>query len=142
MIDCLLAGDSIAFMMRDFLPECRLAAIGGINSWQFNHASFVLARVPSKLDADVVVISIGTNDHPGVNTEHELRLVRARVTARRVVWLIPAIKPNIQALVRRVASENGDITATIPLLQSDGIHPSWEGCKSLRDTIRKIGAER
>ena len=78
---------------------------------------------------------MGTNDHAGVRTEAELRAVRANAKADRVYWILPTIKPNIQAIVRRVAAEHGDTVLPITSLQPDQIHPSWAGYRQIaKDT--------
>jgi hypothetical protein len=48
-----------------------------------------------------------------------------------VYWILPAIKPNIQDIVRKVANEYGDVVLPITSLQADKIHPSWAGYKDI-----------
>lgn len=130
---CLLAGDSIvAGGLIRWLPECQARARGGINSWQFNQ------MWPQPLEADVVVISLGTNDHSGVRTARELAALRVRTNARLVIWLLPPIKPHIQAVVRDLAGASGDLIHDVPLLQRDGIHPSWAGSDLMARRIREL----
>ena len=101
MLECLIVGDSIAVGTKMFKPECAVMAKGGWNTWQWNKQ---YGR--DELRARTVIISLGTNDHAGVRTEAELKAVRANAKADRVYWILPAIKPNIQAIVRRVAAEH------------------------------------
>lgn len=132
MLECLILGDSIAVGTKMFAPkECVSYSVGGWNTWQWNQ------RYGGKdLAADTVVISLGTNDHAGVNTEKELRKMRANVTAKRVVWIMPPCnkkfcKSSVNAIVTKIARQYGDIIVGTPYLQSDGIHPSWRGYKDL-----------
>jgi lysophospholipase L1-like esterase len=42
----------------------------------------------------------------------------------------------IQAIVKEIARENGDIVLPITRLQTDGIHPSWAGYKDLAEKTK------
>jgi len=131
MLDCLILGDSIAVGTQQFKQECRAVAKGGINSWQYNK------NYKGEFFADHVIISLGSNDHQGVKTRKELEDLRSRVLAKsRVYWILPAIKPDIQDIVRDVAAKNGDTVLPITKLQKDGIHPSWAGYKEIGEQIK------
>jgi lysophospholipase L1-like esterase len=134
MLECLILGDSIAVGTQQFRPECVLVGKGGINSWQFNK------NYAQKIEpANTVIISLGSNDHSGVNTFRELMATRQRVEGKRVFWILPAgnlkaggvdIK-NIQEMVNIIAKNFGDTVLPITRLQPDGIHPSWAGYKDI-----------
>lgn len=132
MIDCLILGDSIAVGTKMFAPtECVSYAKGGYNTWQWNKR-----WGDTPLKAKTVVISLGTNDHTGVNTYKELSKVRYRIRAVNVVWIMPPCnpkfcKPKINALVKDIAVTNGDTVIGTKFVQPDGIHPSWRGYKQL-----------
>jgi hypothetical protein len=126
MLDCLIVGDSIAVGSHQFRPECVAYARGGINSWQWNRQYGAKA-----LGARTVIISLGSNDHDGVRTIWELQQMRDRVQADHVYWIMPAIKPHVQDMVRNVAASYGDTVLPITRLQKDGIHPSWAGYREL-----------
>ena len=67
-----------------------------------------------------------------MKTEAELRKLRANTTADRVYWILPAIKPEIQEIVRTVAADWKDIV--LPISEtSDKVHPSLK-------TYKEIGA--
>jgi lysophospholipase L1-like esterase len=83
------------------------------------------------LSADTVIISLGSNDHKGVKTHRELEIMRDKVKGSRVFWILPAIKPDIQDIVREIAAQHGDTVLPINRLQPDGIHPSWAGYKDI-----------
>lgn len=127
MLECLILGDSIAVGTHQVRTECVAYAKGGINSWQWNktHGSKDLA-------AKTVIISLGSNDHQGVKTRYELERIRDRITADRVYWILPAIKPDIQEIVEDVANQHRDWIIRIPDVSKDGIHPTGKG-------YRKIG---
>ena len=127
MLECLILGDSIAVGTHQVRTECVAYAKGGINSWQWNktHGSKDLA-------AKTVIISLGSNDHRGVKTRYELERIRDRITADRVYWILPAIKPDIQEIVEDVANQHRDWIIRIPQVSKDGIHPTGKG-------YRKIG---
>lgn len=138
MTDCAIAGDSIAVGLRAYaMPECRAFAKGGVNSWQFNRLW------PIELTADVVVISLGSNDHIGVRTADELAAVRSRVRAKRCVWIVPSGNlpasrvpiAVIQETIRQLAAAHGDVVLTITGLSPDRIHPSLAGYRALRESI-------
>jgi hypothetical protein len=126
MLDCLVLGDSIAVGTHQFRQECVLVGKGGINSRQFNK------NYAQKVEpADTVIISLGSNDHDGVNSFRELLAMRERVEGKRVFWILPAIKPHIQDMVHIIAKNFGDTVLPITRLQPDKVHPSWAGYKEI-----------
>ena len=126
MIDGLILGDSIAVGTEMFRPECVAYAKSGWNSWQWKKD-----YLQNDLTANIVIISLGSNDHKGVKTREELEIIRGKVKGSRVFWILPAIKPNIQQIVKDIAEEHGDTVLPITRLQPDGVHPSWAGYKEL-----------
>jgi len=131
VIDCLIVGDSIAVGTHQFKKECVAYAKGGWNTWQWNRD-----YGNKELAASVVIISLGTNDHKGVNTRKELEKTRSKVSAQRVYWVLPAIKPEVQQIVKDIAEKNGDVLLPITSLQPDKIHPSWAGYKDIANKAR------
>ena len=132
MLECLRVGDSIAVGTATARPECVAYAKGGINSYQWLNKN--IDKTP--LIAKTVIISLGSNDHKYVKTESELEAIRELTKADRVFWILPAIKPDIQEIVRKVAAKNGDTVLPITRLQTDGVHPSWAGYKQLGEQTR------
>jgi lysophospholipase L1-like esterase len=143
MLDCLILGDSIAVGTHQFRPECVSYSKGGINSWQWNK-KFLEGDQGNNLKAKTIIISLGSNDHKGVKTRAELERMRKSILADRVFWILPAgnLKASgvdiemIQAFVKVVAAEHGDIVLPILRLQSDGIHPSTAGYKNIAESTR------
>jgi lysophospholipase L1-like esterase len=131
MLECLIIGDSIAVGTHQFKQECVAYAKGGINSWQWNK---MYGNKP--LASPSVIISLGTNDHSGVHTFKELSLMRSRVSAERVYWILPPCndkfcKSDVNEIVEIIAKSRNDIIIKTNRLQPDGIHPSWAGYKEL-----------
>ena len=132
MLECLIMGDSIAVGTAQVRQECVSYSKGGINSYQWLNTN--VGKSP--YTAKTVIISLGSNDHKYVKTETELRTIRELTKADRVYWILPAIKPDSQATVRKVAAENGDTVLPMTRLQPDGIHPSWAGYKELAEKTK------
>jgi lysophospholipase L1-like esterase len=132
MLDCLIMGDSIAVGTAQVRQECVSYSKGGINSYQWLNANVSKSPYVAK----TVIISLGSNDHKYVKTLSELRTIRELTKADRVYWILPAIKPDIQEMVRKVAAENGDTVLPMTRLQTDGIHPSWAGYKELAERTK------
>ena len=139
MLECLILGDSIAVGTHRARPECVAYAKGGINTWQFNK------MYPGEFFSDVVLISLGSNDHSGVKTRKEIEALRSRVTAKsRVYWILPGgVHPRnnkpvseIQADVKAVAEKYGDVIIPIREISNDGIHPTGNGYKIISQQIK------
>lgn len=121
----MIVGDSIGVGVSHVRKECVSTAVGGINSWQANRY-----EANKKVVAKTVIISLGSNDHKGVKTEAELRKLRANTTADRVYWILPAIKPDIQEIVRTIASDWKDIV--LPISETtDKVHPTMRSYKEI-----------
>ena len=131
MIDCLILGDSIAVGTHQFRPECVAYAKGGWNTWQWNRD-----YLKNDLTAKTVIISLGTNDHKGVNTFRELMKMRQDVSAARVFWIMPPCnpkfcKPHVNEVVEIIAKNFGDTIIGTQRLQKDAIHPTLAGYQEI-----------
>jgi len=131
MLDCLILGDSIAVGTAQFRPDCAVYAKGGINSH-----NWLNKNVGKNLTAKSVIISIGSNDHRGVKTFHELMAIRQLTDAGRVYWILPANKPDVTEIVEIIARNFGDTVLPITKLSKDGVHPTTAGYKELADKSR------
>jgi lysophospholipase L1-like esterase len=139
MLDCMILGDSIAVGTHMFYRGCELYAKGGINTWQWNRMYPTIRG-----DVKTVIISLGTNDHAGVNTRQELEATRTKIKAEKVFWILPhGNNPasgisisTIQEIVREIAKKNGDTVIAIEGIQSDNIHPSWPGYKKIVEKVK------
>ena len=136
MLDCLIIGDSIAVGTANVRQECVSYSVGGLNSRQWNN------KFANKdLSAGTTNISLGTNDHDGVHTFKELSIMRSRVTAGRVFWILPPCndkfcKSNVNEIVEIIAKSRGDTIIKTNRLQKDAIHPSWAGYKELAEKTK------
>lgn len=136
MLECLILGDSIAVGTAAVRKECVSHSVGGLNTWQWNRRF-----AQQDLLAKTVIISLGTNDHAGVNTFRELMTMRQRVQGERVVWIMPPCndkfcKPRVNEIVEIIARNFGDTVIGTQRLQADGIHPSWTGYRELAEKTR------
>lgn len=131
MIECLILGDSIAVGIQHYRRECDKVARVGINS-----QTFVRRYATYNLSAETVVISLGTNDSPDMNTYDALTKLRARVRAKRVYWILPVKFSEARDHVEMVAAEHGDTVVRIPYVSKDGIHPSMAGYQRLGEIVK------
>lgn len=128
MLDCLIIGDSIAQGLGQVRTECVTYAQSGINSKDWNN-TYIRKVKP----AHTTIISLGSNDYRLLNTQIELVALRHRVNADKVFWIIPAVKPEKQEIVKKIAEHYGDTLVVIPELSQDQVHPTSRG-------YRKLGA--
>lgn len=118
MIECLILGDSIAQGVSQIRTECVTLAQSGINSHDWVK-KFIDKIQPAK----TVIISLGSNDLLGVNTQAELTKIRNSINTDRVYWIVPAIKPMVQDIVQDVAYTNQDTIVYIKET-ADQVHPT------------------
>ncbi len=126
MLECLIVGDSIAKGVSQVRTECVAYAQSGINSRDWND-TYVKKIRPAR----TTIISLGSNDFKHLNTEIELVALRSFVNSDRVFWIVPAIKPEKQEIVKKIARHHGDTFITIPELSPDKIHPTYKGYRQL-----------
>jgi len=131
MLECLIVGDSIAVGTAHIRTECVSLSRGGINSRDWNKQN-----AGNGIVARTVIISLGSNDYKGIQTEEELRKLRELTKADRVFWILPAIKPHVQKIVNDIAQANGDVVLPIISLQKDGVHPDTKGYKAIANSTR------
>jgi len=133
MLECVILGDSIAAGISAARPECVSMVKPGINSrdwWQHNgHRPLI-----DMMEYHTVVISLGTNDLSLVPSFSYLELVRNKIRADRVLWIVPQPRFNeARTAVLSVADQFRDGIIEIPSkdLAKDQIHPTASGYKSL-----------
>lgn len=134
MIECLIVGDSIAVGVSQVRTECQSIAKSGINSRDWN-----TKHLHKLKPARTLIISLGANDL-GINTEDNIRKLRANAQADRVFWLLPSqrLKPEQVRAVKFVAVEFGDTVIPRPErdISPDGVHPTYKGYKVLGDLTK------
>lgn len=122
MILCLMVGDSLAQFAAQAVraaqgPACRVVARQGAGS-----AEIASWRVPP-VDATFVVISAGSNDPRNPALPRNLAAIRARITGKRVAWLLPYDR-QAAFIVHRVAVSFGDSEMDLAAYPArDGVHP-------------------
>ena len=131
MFECLILGDSIAVGVHNTRPDCAIYAKSGINS-----RDFVNRYIGKDLVASTVIISLGSNDYKGIKTKNELMDLRSQVLAKKVYWIMPAIKPEIQEIVEEVANKHGDWIIRIPHLSKDRVHPTRKGYERIGEITK------
>jgi lysophospholipase L1-like esterase len=131
MLECLIVGDSIAVGTAHFRPECVSLSKSGINSRDWNKKN-----AGNSVAAKTVIISLGSNDTKNIRTIWELQQLRERVQADHVFWIMPAIKPDVQQMVRTVANSYGDTVLPITSLEKDHVHPDSKGYRALANSTR------
>jgi lysophospholipase L1-like esterase len=71
-----------------------------------------------------------------MNTFKELLSLRQVISSKRVMWIMPSIKPAVQDIVRTIARSYGDTVLEIPELSTDKVHPTQNGYKKLAEKTR------
>ena len=122
MLPCLILGDSIAEGTATALrvlvgDRCEMVARDGAGTgW------IVGANPPGKFGT--VVLSSGSNDAAVPGLADRLAALRAGVTARTVVWILPYNRA-VAEMVRTLAAASGDRWVDLNGLPSrDGLHPA------------------
>jgi lysophospholipase L1-like esterase len=131
MLECLILGDSIGYGISNIRKECIAYVQSGINSHSWN-IKWNNAISPAK----TVIVSLGSNDSKHTDTKTELENLRKKINADQVFWILPAIKPYIQQIVRDIAFTNGDTVLEISNLQPDHVHPTYKGYQKLSQNTK------
>lgn len=133
MIECIVIGDSIAVGTGKHLPQCAVYAKVGITSknWMSKFSKI-------NLTTDATIISLGSNDATLLSSKYHIMNLRSKVTSGKVVWILPAIKPEIKAFIITLAHSHNDVVLRIPSLSKDKVHPTSSGYKMLAQQVNKI----
>jgi len=134
MIDCLIIGDSIAVGTKMFRPECAEYAKVGITSvgWNKKFGN-------NDLSAETVIISLGTNDWPSIDTYSMLMNIRSKIKSNsRVFWILPnnESRPLITHQVLEVSTQFNDTVLPNTKWEKDKIHPTSMGYKELAEKTK------
>jgi len=126
VIDCLIAGDSIAVGVAAFLHCKRVDAKIGIGS------QAIVDRVSP---APVVIVSAGSNDPHNPLLAVNLTNIRANAgETSKVIWILP-IDKRARETVIAVAHEFGDVVISFAPAR-DHVHPKCDRC--LAEAIAKV----
>ncbi len=126
---CAVVGDSIAQGLRGFFRECRVDAKIGIGT------AAVAARMPH--DADLIVVSAGSNDYLTPGLLARLRALRSRAGSARVIWIRPA-PASAAAAVEAVANAHGDAVVPFAVSRTDREHLHPQSSQKLAADIRRL----
>lgn len=132
MLECFIAGDSIAVGISKEMKKCKAAVEVGISSKRWVAQKQVM-------DANTTIISLGANDGPKVDSKKELTALRNSIKSKRVIWILPAAKPVQRDAIFLIAKERGDTVIdvkSVPLAK-DKKHPNPAGYKELAKKISK-----
>lgn len=139
MFDCLILGDSIAQGVAQSRPECMAIVQKGVTSEMFKYEVINRPEFTHK-HWNTLVISLGTNDNHWDVTEIYLRLLRERVKADKVWWILPQAKfHQARNAVILVADTYGDQILEVldKNLEKDKIHPNANGYKEIAEQTKK-----
>ena len=125
MLECLIIGDSIGVGIKANRPDCVSYSKVGISSSAWN------VKYSKSFESKIAIISLGSNDWSEKITKNNLVKIRNRITANKVYWIMPNIKPKIKAVIRDVALAHGDEIVIIPSVSKDGVHPTLSGYRYL-----------
>lgn len=139
MLDCIILGDSIAQGIAQQRQECMVIAEKGVTSEMFKYEIINNPEFTRK-HWKTMVISLGTNDKHWDVTEIYLRILRERIKADRVWWIMPQPRfTKARNAVLLVADTYGDQVLEVPekILEKDKTHPTAAGYKQLAEQTRK-----
>jgi hypothetical protein len=138
VLGCEILGDSLAVGVAMQRPQCMEIAKVGINS-----TAYLGANGDKFMPANVAVISLGANDSDAAATLHNLRILRAGVSAKQVYWLIPNSSQAVRKAILTVALDYRDLVIdTRPLVGGDTamhLHPNGLGYRELADLTIPYG---
>lgn len=129
---CLILGDSLAQGVSYYLPSCLSYTKIGLTT---DKALDYYRSFPFE---EVVVISLGINDHNSGAALKNLRYIRNRIQAKQVIWFIPSADQSTQDAIAMVAAEWKDKVIVIAEVTGEKqLHPTPSGYKKLADAVRK-----
>lgn len=131
MLNCIVLGDSLAVGVGLARPDCETAAISGVSSDRY------VQMFPGTQQAHTAIISLGVNDGDANSTIGNLTLLRGRISADTVYWLLAGGNERARDAVREVAQRFGDrLIDAAPLAGPDHIHPDSAGYAQLAAETR------
>ena len=125
MLECAIIGDSIAVGVSCAMPQCQGIAIGNICSQTY------AKNYTKDVNANRILISIGSNDGVNVNSEQNMTTMRKRITGK-VTWLLSANNTKANEAAKKVAKAFGDNVLEVkPYVGPDKVHPNPAGYKNI-----------
>ena len=109
----IIIGDSIAVGISAYFNFTTYAKVGR------QTAEMIPA---SKISANIVIISAGSNDYPNDALTNNLNILRKNIAAK-VIWIIPNTKARYNVL--KIANKYNDLYVDLKQFgSSDRVHPS------------------
>ena len=125
---CAVIGDSIAEGLRPFFRDCRFAVQIGIGT------AAISSLVPG--NADVIVVSAGSNDYLTPGLLARLQALRSRAGSARVIWIRP-VPQAAAAAVDTVAQAHGDAVVAFVVSPTDPLRAHPLSSSTLAAEIRQ-----
>ncbi len=136
MLDCLIFGDSIAQGIHSFKKECFPYVKANLSSEEFNDRFIVNNK--NDYGSEVAIISLGSYDTKTIETEKELTILRNKIKAERVYWILPNQEkfPNQFQMVNSVANKFNDFVVKPKNYKKDLILPTEKSYKEISKEIQ------
>jgi lysophospholipase L1-like esterase len=114
-------------------PDCQVFAKVGITTHDWYKQFGFNLHSPR----DLLVISLGNNDFGSIADYQDLLNVRHSITAKKVIWLVPANNQRAAEDVRTIASvmRDGLIEVRQFPRAPDKVHPTGESYKLIAEEI-------
>ena len=133
MLECIILGDSIAQGVARFRPQCAQITQQGVNTSVFSN------RLMQSVNAQHVLISLGSNDMGVADLTNHLNMIRSRVIQGSVTWMLSANNPRAAEQVQQVARSHGDRVIQVKVVVGpDGVHPTTSGYHRLNQMWRPL----
>ena len=128
MLDCAYIGDSIAVGLEQQDRRCEVHARVGASS------RFIVNNYTGRGGDDYTVISIGSNDSDPATVFRNAARLRATISSRKVIWVLPYNREMANVLIRLIrTSYRRDIYVDLsPFRSNDNVHPRSYGNVSER----------
>jgi hypothetical protein len=123
MLDCAYIGDSIAVGLEQQDRRCEVHARVGASS------RFIVNNYTGRGGDDYTVISIGSNDSDPATVFRNAARLRATISSRKVIWVLPYKREMANVLIRLIrTSYRRDTYVDLSLFRSnDNVHPRSYG---------------
>jgi len=122
MFACLFLGDSLALGTAQFI-NARLARPCEVIATEGATARQILAWRKPASHFSVTILAIGSNDMPDRKLTQRLAHIRASISSRRVIWLLPYSRPRSYVVSSIAATFRDETLDMVRFPSRDGLHP-------------------
>jgi len=123
MFECLILGDSIGLGTARAVNALYAARCDVRAAERANADQILRWQIPPKRYG-ASVFAIGSNDAASPDLTKKLRNIRARIIARRVIWLLPYDRQRATIVSSVAATYNDETLDLLRFPTRDRIHPS------------------